>query len=112
MIADVDRFNHLWPVLPLLGLAVLVFAPQRWLATLPVLLLLLGQVTADVVAYLITPNDLTFQLTTSADRVIFQSAPLALLLGTTYLGLLLDERRDIRNPLEFVPSPRRGRGTG
>ena len=112
LLTDTARFNHLWPVLPLLALAALVFAPQRWLTTLPALLLLMVQATADVVAYLITPNDLTFQLTTSADRVIFQSVPLALLLGTIHLGLLFDRPRDARSSLGVVPSPRRGRGTG
>ena len=52
--------------------------------------LVAAQVGVAVVAYLVTPFDLAWQLGTSADRVIFQAVPLALLLGTLYLGLLLD----------------------
>jgi len=76
----------------LLGLAALVFAPRPWLATLPLLLLIVAQVGAAVLAYVVTPNDLTWRLSTFSDPVVFQSVPLALLLGTLYLGLLLDRR--------------------
>ena len=87
---DPARFNQAWPLLPLLAVGALLFAPRRWLVTLPVLALGAAQVGAAVVAYLVTPNDLAWHLRTSADRVLFQSVPLALLLGTLYLGLLLD----------------------
>jgi hypothetical protein len=48
------------------------------------------------VAYVVTPYDLAWHLQTSADRVVFQPALVALLLGTIYLGLLLDRRDPAR----------------
>jgi hypothetical protein len=96
LVTDPARFNQAWPLLPLLGVGALLFAPRRWLTTLPVLALVAAQVGVAVVAYLVTPFDLAWQLSNSADRVIFQAVPPALLLGTLYLGLLLDRapRRD------------------
>lgn len=92
LITNPMRFNYLWPVMPLLGLAAFLFAPRRWLATLPLLILLSAQIGVSVLAYVVSPNDLAWHLKTSADRVVLQSVPLALLLGTLYLGLLLDRR--------------------
>jgi hypothetical protein len=87
---DPARFNLLWLVLPVLALGALLVAPRRWLATLPLLLLVAAQVAAPILAYISTPHDLAWHLATSADRVVFPPALIALFLGTLYLGGLLD----------------------
>ena len=49
-----------------------------------------GVLGGAVLAYIVTPHDLSWHLHTSVDRVVFQPTLVALLLGTIYLGLLLD----------------------
>src|SRR5207247_7762870 len=56
----------------------------------PLLAVLAAQLAAAVAAYVITPNDLAWHLATSADRVLFQSAPLALLVVAHCLGAVLE----------------------
>ncbi len=90
LMVDPQRFNVLWLMFPLLGVAALAFAPRRWLEVLPLLALWGAHVMGMVLAYVVTPNDVTFQLATSADRVLFQTAPLMALITTMYLGMLLD----------------------
>src|SRR5205823_2629970 len=45
-----------------------------------------------LVAYIVTSHDLAWHLQTSLDRVVFQPTLVVVLLGTIYLGLLLDRR--------------------
>lgn len=90
------HLNHLWPVLPVLGFAALVVAPRRWLLTLPLLLLVAAQAAAGILAYVGTPRELMWHLGTSIDRVVFHSVPMTLLLGTLYIGLLVDGQQPWR----------------
>lgn len=83
---DVSRFNYLWAILPLLGVAVVSRRVSWW----PVMVLLLGQLGAGFMAYLMTPSDVGWHLRTSVDRVVFQGALLGVLLMTVCLGSLLE----------------------
>lgn len=87
-----NRLYLIWPALPLLAGGALAFTPRRWLATLPLVLLVAAQLAAGVIAYIVTPRDLDWHLRTAADRVIFQPSLIVLFLGAIYLGLLLDRR--------------------
>jgi hypothetical protein len=100
---DVGRFGLLWPgLVVVLALAL----PARrgtspratgmderrggsWRSAWPLMALLGAQLAAAVVAYVISPNDLTWHLATSGDRVLFQAAPLALLVVIHCLGAAL-----------------------
>jgi hypothetical protein len=101
-LADPGRFNVAILLVPLLGGAALVYEPRRWRATLPLLALIGAHLGAAIIAFTVTPFDLAWHLSTSADRILFQSMLVALFLATIYMGLLLD-RPDLR-------VPRRGEG--
>jgi hypothetical protein len=61
---------------------------------LPLLALLLAQLGFIVAAFVTTTRDLTWHLTTAADRLVFQAAPLAVLLTAVYADSLLDKGGD------------------
>jgi hypothetical protein len=90
--ADPRHFNLMLPVLALLCLSALYFAPRQWLATLPLFVVVGAHIGTAFLLYVTTQYDLTWHLSTSAERVLFQSTLVALLLCTIYLGLLLDAR--------------------
>jgi hypothetical protein len=92
---DVGVFGMLWPLVLLSCLMSLALAPRRWMGALPLLALLLAQLAFVVVAFVTTTQELAWHLTTAADRLVFQSAPLGALLVAVYVGGLLakgDER--------------------
>ena len=81
-----ERVGVVWEAL---GLWV-VFAPLLFALNRPVTLVLVAQLGAAFIAYLMTPNDVQWHLRTSADRVVFQAVPLAVLLASFGLGRLLE----------------------
>ncbi len=87
---DVRLLGLLWYLLPLAVLGALVFAPRQWLKALPLLLLILAHFAGVIAAYITTPHDIIWHLNTSADRVVFQASPLAVMLGVIYLSSMLD----------------------
>lgn len=97
---DIGVFGMIWPVAFLACLFALALAPRRWVAALPVLAMLLAQLGFVLVAFVTTTQDLTWHLTTAADRLIFQGAPLAALLAAVYVGGLLVREEQIS------PTPR------
>jgi hypothetical protein len=97
---DVNSLNLIWFLLPLLSLAVLIFMPRRWLATLPLVLLVMAHVGGTFVAYVTTPHDLKWHLLTSAERLVFQSALPVALLTVIYVGLLLEAPEPAAAPQE------------
>ncbi len=88
--SDVNLLNLVWPLLPILSLAVLLFAPRRWLITLPLLLLIAAHLAGTLVAFITTPHDIVWHLGTAADRLVFQPILVGLLAGTIYLSTLLE----------------------
>ena len=101
--ANFNLLNLIWPLLPILSIAVLVFAPRRWLTTLPLLLLIAAHLASTLLAYIITPHDLRWHLATAADRLVFQPILVGLLAGTIYLSTLLE--RDIKEvDAVYVPA--------
>jgi len=79
----------LWPLLVVFGAGAFFFSPRKAWLSLPLIVLLTAQLAGDLVAYLVSPHDPNWQISTSVDRVIFQSAPVAVLLCTIYLDLLI-----------------------
>jgi hypothetical protein len=86
----VTDLGLVWPLLFVLSVLALLLAPKKWLATSALLILVGANLAASTLAYLVTPYDLAWHLSTSAVRVVFQSTLLAVLLGTVYLGILTD----------------------
>lgn len=104
--SDISVYNVIWLMVPLLVVSVLIFKPRRWLAALPLLLVVLAQVAGTVAAFLATPHDLTWHLGTAAARLVFQPVLVLLLLGTIYIGMLLEPstsheeaRLDVSQPI-------------
>ncbi|MEK7215948.1 MAG: hypothetical protein AAB289_10175, partial [Chloroflexota bacterium] len=95
MVSDPARFNYLWPGAAALAALALIASPRRWAQALPLVLLVAAQVAGAGAAYLLTPNDLAWQLQTSADRVVFQWAPPLVLLMTIYLGILVESSPNV-----------------
>jgi hypothetical protein len=89
---DVSLLSLAWPTLPVLSLAVLLLLPRRWLTALPLLLLIIAHLGGMAAAFITTPHDLKWHLGTAGDRLVFQPTLLAVLLGTIYAGMLLEER--------------------
>ena len=87
---DFTVMAEVWLLLVPLTLAVLLFAPRRWLMALPLLLLLVAHFATIILAFVTTPYDLAWHLSTASGRLIFQVTPVAALLSTIYLGMLLE----------------------
>ncbi len=87
---DAHQLGLLWHLLPLAGLGALAFAPRQWLKALPILLMIVAHFAGVIAAYVTTPHDIIWHLNTSADRVVFQASPLAVMLGVMYVGCMLD----------------------
>jgi len=102
--ANFNLLNLIWPLLPVLSVAVLIFAPRRWLTTLPLLFLIAAHLTSTVAAFIITPHDLNWHLGTAADRLVFQPILVGLLAGTIYLSTLLERDEE---PLDITHVPAR-----
>ncbi|HKP54453.1 MAG TPA: hypothetical protein VJ183_17590 [Chloroflexia bacterium] len=88
--ADPLHFNLMLPVLALLCVSALYFAPRQWLSTLPLFVAVGAHIGTAVLFYVATQYDLAWHLSTSSDRVLFQSALVVLLMSTIYLGMVLD----------------------
>ncbi|MFH0830951.1 MAG: hypothetical protein V1895_02745 [Parcubacteria group bacterium] len=91
---EVTSFEHWgWALLPalLLGVAGVVWLlrirPRRWIVLLP-LAVITAQLTGYFVIYVVSPQDLTWHITTSLDRLFVQIVP-ALYLCVGYLWLQL-----------------------
>ena len=90
---DINQVGWTWIGLPFVSLAGLVRSPRRWLPALAILALILIHLASIILAHIVTPYDLNWHLSTSADRLVFQITPLVLLLITVSLGLLIDNRQ-------------------
>jgi hypothetical protein len=87
---DFTVMAEVWLLFVPLAVAGLIFAPRRWLLALPLLLLVAAHFAIIILAFVTTPYDLTWHLSTASGRLIFQVTPIAALLSTIYLGMLLD----------------------
>lgn len=88
-----------WILMPALYLVSLIVSARRWLSTLPVLAIIVVHSVAAIIAYIVSPHDLNWHLSTSVARVMFQTTLIMMLLGTVYLGMLLDRYDPARSTL-------------
>jgi hypothetical protein len=108
---NIHQLGLLWYVLPPAMLGALAFAPRQWLKALPVLLLIVAHFAGVIAAYITTSHDIIWHLNTSADRVVFQVSPLAVMLGLIYTGCMFDRSAGVAawsariRALNMLPTP-------
>jgi hypothetical protein len=84
---DASRFNLLGVLLPAACAVAALTSPRRWLAALPLLVVMAGHAAAVAATYMVSPADLSWHLATSADQVLFQMALPGVLLLAVYLDI-------------------------